>query len=176
DPGLTFAIVIFMVTAIGNFTIGASLARGSARLSELARMPVLYAVPAGLALVIWDLHLPQWLGNTVELLGGLTIPLMLLALGVSLSRLTMASFTRSFGLSFVRLAGGFAVGVLVAWIFGLEGVARGVVILQATMPTAVFNYLFAERYGRAPSEVAGMVLSSTLLSFATLPLLLWYLL
>lgn len=176
DPGLTFAIVIFMITAIGNFTIGASLARGSARLQELARMPVLYAVPAGLALVIWDLHLPEWLGNTVELLGGLTIPLMLLALGVSLSRLTMASFTRSFALSVVRLAGGFGVGVLVAWLFGLEGVARGVLILQCAMPTAVFNYLFAERYQRAPSEVAGMVLASTLLSFATLPLLLWYLL
>lgn len=176
EAGLAFAIVIFTVSAIGNFTFGASLARGSARLSDLARMPVLYAVPVGLALIVWDLHLPEWIANTVQLLGGLTIPLMLLALGVSLSRLGMASFARSCGLSIVRLAGGFAIGLLAAELFGLEGVARGVLILQCSMPTAVFNYLFAERYGRAPSEVAGMVLTSTLFSFATLPLLLWYLL
>lgn len=176
EPGLAFAIIIFTVSAIGNFTFGAALARGSARLNELGRMPVLYAVLVGVALIVWDLHLPEWSANTVRLLAGLTIPLMLLALGVSLSRLNMASFGRSCALSVLRLAGGFAIGLLAAWIFGLDGVARGVLILQCSMPTAVFNYLFAERYGRSPSEVAGMVLTSTLMSFATLPLLLWYLL
>lgn len=176
DAGLAFAIVIFTVSALGNFTFGASLARGSARLADLARMPALYAVPIGLLLIVGDLHLPAWIANTVELLAGLTIPLMLLALGVSLSRLSISSLWRSTALSLLRLVGGFAIGVLAAWIFGLEGTARGVLILQCSMPTAVFNYLFAERYGRAPSEVAGMVLVSTLLSFATLPLLLWYLL
>jgi hypothetical protein len=41
------------------------------------------------------------------------------------------------------------------------------------MPAAVFNYLFALRYERSPEEVAGMVVASTLLSFLTLPLLMW---
>jgi predicted permease len=40
------------------------------------------------------------------------------------------------------------------------------------MPVAVSNYLFAQLYDRQPAEVAGMVLISTALSFATLPLLL----
>jgi predicted permease len=40
----------------------------------------------------------------------------------------------------------------------------------------VFNYLFAMRYKTAPEEVAGMVVISTVLSFATLPLLLWFVL
>ena len=43
------------------------------------------------------------------------------------------------------------------------------------MPVAVFNYLWAVRYDTAPEEVAGMVLGSTLLSFATLPFLLAFL-
>lgn len=176
EPGLAFAIVIYTVSAVGNFTFGASLARGSARLGDMARMPALYAVPIGLLLIVGDLHLPEWIANTLKLIAGLTIPLMLLALGVSLSRLSIASLWRSTALSLLRLGSGFAIGVLAAWIFGLEGVERGVLILQCSMPTAVFNYLFSERYGRAPSEVAGMVLVSTLISFATLPLLLWYLL
>ena len=49
-------------------------------------------------------------------------------------------------------------------------------LIQASMPVAVFNYLFAQRYGRSPAEVAGLVLVSTLLSFLSLPVLLWYVL
>ena len=59
-------------------------------------------------------------------------------------------------------------------LFGLEGATRGVVLIQAAMPVAVFNYLFAQRYARAPAQVAGTVLVSTLLSFLTLPALLWF--
>ena len=67
---------------------------------------------------------------------------------------------------------GFAVGFVVAELFDLEGVARGVLILDCAMPVAVFNYIMAERYGRGSSEVASMVVMSTAISFATLPLLL----
>ena len=59
--------------------------------------------------------------------------------------------------------------------FDLRGAARGVVILQSAMPVAVFNYLFAMRYGREPQVVAGMVMVSTLLSFLLLPALVLYL-
>ena len=60
--------------------------------------------------------------------------------------------------------------------FELEGTARGVLIVQSAMPIAVFNYLFAARYQTAPEEVAAMVLTSTVVVFATLPALLWYVL
>jgi len=59
---------------------------------------------------------------------------------------------------------------------GLTGVLRGVLIIQSTMPVAVFNYLLAIRYRKSPEEVAGAVMVSTLLSFATLPALLWFVL
>ena len=45
-------------------------------------------------------------------------------------------------------------------------------IIQSAMPVAVFNYLFAQLHNNRPEEVAGMVVLSTALSFATLPLLL----
>ncbi len=46
------------------------------------------------------------------------------------------------------------------------------VIIQCAMPVAVFNYLFAQRFNRAPEEVAGLVVLSTLITFAALPLVL----
>ena len=55
---------------------------------------------------------------------------------------------------------------------GGEGVMRAALVLQCAMPVAVFNFLFVERYNNQPGEVAGMVVISTVLSFATLPFLL----
>jgi len=49
-------------------------------------------------------------------------------------------------------------------------------IQQCTMPVAVYNYLFAQRYGDRPSEVAGAVVVSTALSFLTLPFLIVFVL
>ncbi len=71
---------------------------------------------------------------------------------------------------------GFGIGVLLATAFRLEGSASGVVILQCSMPAAVFCYLFAQLYDQRPEDVAGAVILSTLISFVTLPLLLWYIL
>jgi predicted permease len=76
----------------------------------------------------------------------------------------------------IRVIGGFALGIAVAWLLGMEGVERGVLILQASMPVAVFNYLLAVRYQREPGEVAGMVVLSTLLAFVLLPLIVGYVL
>ncbi len=41
------------------------------------------------------------------------------------------------------------------------------------MPVALHNDAFAERFERRAEEVAGMVVASTALSFATLPLPPW---
>ena len=47
-------------------------------------------------------------------------------------------------------------------------------VIDCSMPVAVHNYLFAQRYGRSPSEIAGMVLISTGMSYVALPALLWF--
>ena len=49
-------------------------------------------------------------------------------------------------------------------------------IIQSSMPVAVFNFLFAQYYGRAHADVAAMVVISTALSFLTLPLLAYFVL
>jgi hypothetical protein len=176
EPGLALGIVFFTVSAVLQFTVGVGLAAGTIAPGRLARIPLLYAVAIALVLMATGTALPEWIANTIELLGGLTIPLMLIALGVSLARLRIASLKLSVAIALLRLLAGFAVGLGVAWAFGLEGMAAGVLVLQSAMPVAVFNYLFAQVYKRAPEEVAGAVVLSTFLSFASLPLLLFFVL
>ena len=102
--------------------------------------------------------------------------MMLIALGVSLSRLKVTSLRRSLGLALLQLVMGFLVALGMASAFDLDPIARGVLVVQGSMPSAVFNYLFAQRYNTAPEEVAGIVVMSTAFSFVLLPFLLWFVL
>jgi len=172
DEGLSLGIAVFTVTTIAMFVSAPALAEGRLDWRLAARSPSYYAIAAGLVCMFTQTSPPEWLANTVNLLGGLAIPIMLLTLGASLAEMTVSSLQRSIVLAVMRLGIGLAVGLALAAAFGLTGTARGVLIIQSAMPSAVFVYLFAARHDRVPEEVASVVLVSTLLSFATLPLLL----
>lgn len=176
EEGLALAITYFAVDVVMLFTIGVAVSAGAFSLSRLLKLPFIYAVAAALAFMLTDAEVPRWIANTTDLLGGFTIPLMLIMLGVSLASLKVAKLKRATAISVLRLVLGFLVGWGTAEALGMEGAARGVLILEAAMPVAVYNYLFAMRYDRAPDEVAGMIVISTLISFATLPALLLFVL
>jgi predicted permease len=173
NSGLALAVVYFAISASLQFSLGISIAAGTANFARLLRVPVLYAVLGSLIVILTGIELPLFVDNTLTILAGLTIPLMLLALGVSLADLHVTSLPRNLLLALVRLAGGFLVSLFVAWALDLEAAARGVLLIQASMPVAVFNFLFAKQYQRQPADVAAMVVISTLLSFITLPLLIY---
>jgi predicted permease len=164
--GLVLGIAFFTVHALLQFTIGVAVAAGRVSVLLVMRNPVLWAAVLSVGLLLADAGLPRWITGTV--------PLMLLSLGISLSRLKPAGLKRSTIFAALRLILGFAVGHAVGVALGLEGVALAAVIIQAAMPTAVFNYLFAVQFNNQPGEVAGIVVVSTVLSFLTLPLLLGY--
>jgi predicted permease len=172
QQGMTLAMVFFTVTSIGQFTLGPAIAAGELDLKKLLRVPIIHAVVAAMAVLALGWTLPLWLTNTLNLVSGMTIPLMLMSLGVALAELRATSLKRSAALSLLRLGLGAACGFAAAAAFGLDGAARGVVVIESSMPAAVFNYLFARLYGNRPDEVAGVILVSTLMSVVTLPLIL----
>jgi predicted permease len=174
--GLALAVVYFSCTVTLQFTLGISLSAGNLSLSRLVRTPTIYAVLISVTLLLLGLELPTWIENTIGVLGGITIPMMLLTLGVSLAQLKVNQLGRNLLLSLVRLAGGFLIALLVAQVYDLPDTAAGVLIIQSSMPVAVFNFLFAQYYGRAHADVAAMVVISTALSFLTLPLLAYFVL
>ncbi len=172
ERGLGLAIACFAVSSVSNYTFGQALAAGGLGFRRILQMPMMWALVFTFILLNWDIQLPVVAQRAVSLLGGITVPLMLLSLGHALASLSVASFGRNAFFGGVRLLGGFAIGWLVAWGLGLEGVARGVVVIQSAMPAAVLNYLFAARYNNDPQEVAGVVVISTLMSVVALPLFL----
>ncbi|MDH5188872.1 MAG: AEC family transporter [Rhodospirillaceae bacterium] len=174
--GMALAVAYFSVCIVFQFTVGVAISSGSASPRTLLRVPTLWSVALAVILMSLGIQLPEWTMNTIELLAGFTIPLMLITLGISLQRLHVSTYGKTFIISIFRLAIGFAVSLAIAEALDLEGVMRGVLILQSTLPVAVFNYLFAQKYNTDPETVAGAVVLSTIMSFASLPILLWFLL
>jgi predicted permease len=171
EAGLALAICVFATTTVLHFTFGQVIWSSRVSWLEVAKTPLVWS--AGLALIVmaWGVDVPAWLNRTTSLLGGFTVPLMQLTLGVSLARLGIVRFGRSAGLALLKLVVGITAGCAAVWLFELEGLSAGVLILGSAMPVAVFNYMFAERYERSPGEVAGVVVVSTLLALLTIPLL-----
>lgn len=172
QEGLSLAVVVFAVMAIYSFTAGVWLVSGGGSPVKALKEPMVWATILG-ALFLWQgWHTPLFLTNTLELIGQLAIPLMLITLGVALARLAPTSFVMPSVLSLAKVA--FCVGVSwgVGLWFELPPVAFGVLVLQVSTPVAVTSYLLAEKYGADAEAVAGLVVLSTSMSVLALPLIL----
>ena len=175
SAGFAFGITVMVTVSLFQFTVGAVMASQGNALKTLARTPTVYAIVISLALLLTDTSLPRWLDNSVDLISGFTVPLMLITLGVSLASIQVRSLTSGVGFSLVRIpvAAGLAWGI--AALLGLPPLAQSILVLQMSMPVAVFNYLFAQKAGREPEYVASLVFCSTLMALFYLPLLLAWL-
>jgi predicted permease len=174
DQGLGLAVAVYVTNSVLQFTFVPLLQTRAPILRTLLTTPIIYGALAGLGVLLSGVDVPEWLADTTQTLGGVLIPLMLMALGHTIGGLRANNLPRAFGLGTARLAIAFVAAVIVSKLLGLTGVARGVLVLQGAMPAAVFSYLFAARYQRDAEDIAGIVLVSTLLGAALLPLLVSY--
>lgn len=174
QDALALSLTVFMVTSLFHFTFGVSWASGESPFKTLLKTPVFYATMLAVFMVVFSMKLPLAILNMLNLVGDMAIPLMLFSLGVSLHSLKINDLGRSGLYAVARLLIGFSVGLFLCEVFELDGLLRGVVLVQSAMPSAVFNYLIAVTYNRDPEKVAGVVVLSTALSFITLPALLWF--
>lgn len=175
EEGLGYAVVIFAIMAIYSFTAGVWLVSGGGSLSKVIKEPLVGATLLG-GLFMWqDWQTPRFLTNTLELIGQMAIPLMLITLGVAVARLKPLSITRAIWLSVLKAA----LCIAAAWFagrwFALDQVPFAVLVLQVATPVAVTSYLLAAKYEADADSVAGLVVVSTLLSVGYIPLTLAFL-
>jgi predicted permease len=150
DAGLALGMAYFAVSSTCHVVLGGPLFAGSFSLRPFFRSPLTWAVIITVGVVASGVTVPTWIGRTTTLLGDIAIPLMLLTLGVSLSKMHPESLGRSIILSLVRLGLGVSAGLLLTTLLDVDGLTRKVLVLQASMPVGVLNYLFAQRYARSP--------------------------
>ena len=170
QEGLALSIVLFALMVSFQFSLGLWFVAGIERKWEAARQPMVWAGLAGIAMSMLGWKPPAFADNSIALIGQMGIPLMVLTLGVSISRIKPGAVLRAMLIAALRFVSAGAIGVGVATGLGLSGAAFGVLVLQSIMPAPVTNYLIALQYDQEPEEVAGLVVVSTLMSALTIPL------
>lgn len=170
QTGLSYAIVIFAVMAVYSFTFGVWLVSGGGGFFKVLKEPMVGATLLGALFLYQGWQTPEWLTNALKLVGDMAIPLMLITLGVALARLKPQNFGRAGLLAVVKAIICTAIAWGVGLYFELDSIGLAVLVMQIATPVAVTSYLLAEKYGADASEVAGLVVVSTLLSVVTIPL------
>lgn len=175
DEGLGYAVVIFAIMAIYSFTFGVWLVSGGGSITKVIKEPLVGATLLGAVFLVMDWETPRFLTNTIDLVGQMAIPMMLITLGVAVARLHPRGVSKAIVASILKACICIAAATATGLWFELPHIPFAVLILQVSTPVAVTSYLLAVKYEADSDAVAGLVVVSTLLSVAYIPLTLAFL-
>jgi malate permease and related proteins len=164
------AVALFSVSNLLHFSLGARITSHSARSRDLLLSPLMIATLLGFASAFTEVRPPEVLMSGMKLLGDALLPMMLFALGTRLTALTRSGLALGMLGALARPLIGLAIGIPLAWALGLEGAARGQLLLFATLPPAVIQFMLAERYDQEPDKVGAMIMLGNALAVVFVPI------
>ena len=171
--GMGVAAAISSVVILLHFTLNVFLANKKFDIKIIIKSPSFYAILFAVLFLYFEIKTPTFVLNTVMLLAYGMIVLILISLGVALTKLKVFSFKISAISSIGRVIIGPIIGFILIKIFDLSGFAAGVLLIQSSMPSAILTYLIASMY--SPKEIvdniASMIVVSTLMSLVTVPII-----
>ena len=174
--GLGVAAAISALIILCHFTLGIFLADRKFNINVLLKNPPFYAIVISVIFLYFKIEMPTFVENTTFLLMYATIFLILMSLGITLTRFKVFSFKKALISSVGRVILGPIVGFLIIRYFDLSGYAAGVLLIQCSMPSAVLNYLVASIYSpkKITDSVASTIVVSTVMSFITVPIVVFF--
>ncbi|MFQ5681663.1 MAG: AEC family transporter [Candidatus Binatia bacterium] len=176
EAGLQRASLFFVIMSTLHYSLGIYVLSGKGSWKEIFRLPLIYATVFGLLVNLAGLSVPDPVFKALWLLGYSTIPLMLISLGYRLQSIQSVMWAHSVGGALIRIVGGFASAYGTVTLLGIHGINRQVILLYGCLPSAVVNFVLTEKYGQDPELAASIILLTTLFSFATVPLVFWFIL
>lgn len=167
-------VLLFVLSNSLHFSLGLLILSGKSNRWLWLRNPNIWMALLGMTLAPHQEYVPDFVGTSIEMLGQITIPLMLFSLGVRLAhdRVSQIGFALKINLLYL-LVGALCVP-LILWLLPLSTEWQRMIILSAMLPPAVLNFLLSEHYKASPQAVAGIVLVGNVLSVAVIPLVIWY--
>ena len=175
SKGLGVSASITSLIILCHFTLGVFLADRKFNLNVILKNPPFYAIIFSAIMLFYEIKMPVFVINTTEWLMYVTIFLILMSLGIALTRLKVFSLSNALISSFTRMIIGPAIGFFLIFIFDLKGFAAGVLLIQCSMPSAVLNYLVGSIYSpkKIVDSIASTIVVSTLISFVTIPIVVY---
>ena len=176
SQGLGVAAAISALIILCHFTLGVFLADRKFNINSILKNPPFYAILISVFFLYFKVKPPVFVENTTFLLMYATIFLILMSLGIALTRFKVFSFKKALISSVGRVIFGPIVAFLIIKYFDLSGFGAGVLLIQCSMPSAVLNYLVASIYSpkKIVDSVASMIVVSTVMSFISIPIVVFF--
>ena len=169
------AIIVMVVVNTLGVVLGVALAT-SRTLSIWAAVRTGITTPLTLGALlavpvnVFSVDLPDWFERPVSLVAGALIPVMLLTLGLQLRAVDLTRPEPGVLASApAKLVVAPIAAFVVASVLDLPDTDAGVVLMQASMPPAVFTMLVALEHDLAPKRVTSSLVTLTGLSLLTVP-------
>ncbi len=174
--GLDRAIVYMLGSIFVMFCLGPAIIQGKGIIKGLKltlKLPLLWAILFGLSLRLLSFPIPWELDKGIQQLGAAAIPVALILLGIQLSETHFRPSIKEIVLAIARLLIAPMIAYLIGRLLQLEILNLQILVLQSAMPTAVNSLILVSEFGGDKDLVAKAIVTSTLMSFITLPIVLW---
>ena len=181
DEAMIYAVILTLPFNIISYGLGPMILTGgfkNFRVKELLNPAVVTSV-AALFMTLLRFHPPELVGNCLNFVGDITVPLSLVVIGSLLAKTSLREVMGSpllWGLAAVRLIVLPALLGLALRPLHLSAMAANVPTLQISMPVAANGSMLAVQYGGDQEGMARITFLTTLCSLVTVPVMARFLL
>lgn len=175
DGALFYAAILALPFNLLSYSLGPLMLAGAARFRWRQLLsPCIVASVLGLVLALTRLRPPAIVGEMLDFVGDITVPLSLLVVGSLLAHMSPGKVLRSpklWVLSVLRLLVMPALLCLVLRGMHIEAMVLGIAVSQMGMPVAVNGTLLSMEYGGDTEAMAQVTFLTTLGAIITIPVL-----
>lgn len=173
EKGFSIASSIAVIVMFLHFTLGIFIASKKFSLKPLLESIPMYILLLSSLMLYYEIEAPIFLVNTTMLIGYAAIFLILTSLGFTLSGLKTKNFKKNLIISLTRLTIGPIIAIIIIKYFKLTGYEAGVLLICASMPSAILNFLLANMYSTKENSdnIASVIVITTTLGFFTIPII-----
>lgn len=175
DPfAMSIAVLIVLFQNVMTFTVGVYNAEASVKLKEaivkMLKLPIIYSVILGFILQLFHIQMNHIVVSILDPITSAFAPFALITLGAQLAATGMKiNWTDLAASNILRLMGGPVFAFILIQIFNFDGVVARSLFIASAFPSSRNSALLSFK-GPHASFAAQTVLSSTLLSSLTLPI------
>lgn len=166
---LTLTFVYFIACKYGNDKV-----HHKTMIKKFALLPPIWALLIGIALNFTNVTIPSVADNFLQLVGNLTIPLIMLSLGIYFTPKIIRLLPLSSAI-ITRMGFGLLLGFLFVKLFDLDGLNRLIVLIGSAAPVGYNTLVFSSLENLDKEFAASLVSISILLGIIFIPLLIMFL-
>ena len=174
DGALFYAAILALPFNLLSYSLGPLLLAGAARFRwKQLFTPCIVASVLGLVLALTRLRPPALVGEMLDFVGDITVPLSLLVVGSLLAGMSAGQVLRSpklWLLTAIRLLLLPVALCLVLRALGIDSLVLGIAVTQMAMPVAVNGTLLSMEYGGDTACMAQITFLTTAASIVTIPI------